>query len=321
MHDPVAASRVGPPADGLNGGVLLLRPLRLLVAATSVVALAACTDDQPTDPPTTQPSSVQPSSPGTPPPPAPSSAAPPTASTTPPPPGSTPPAWLGTRVLPTDDPEAMRRLTTPPALRQRAFTLPDTVAPLPGRGFGSAISSPAPAEVVARSTWNEDCPVAADDLAWVRVVFHGFDGARHTGELLVHASVADDVVQVFHDLWRARFPIEEMRITTRAELDGDPTGDGNNTGAFTCRPVTGGSSYSEHAHGLAIDLNPFHNPYLKGDVVLPELARAFLDRDDVRRGMITADGPVVAAFARIGWGWGGSWRSLKDYQHFSARNR
>ena len=87
------------------------------------------------------------------------------------------------------------------------------------------------------------------------------------------------------------------------------------------RATTGGTSYSAHAYGLAIDLNPFQNPYQSGDLVIPERASAYLDRSWLRPGMITADGPVVRAFAGIGWSWGGDWQSLKDYQHFSATGR
>ncbi len=159
--------------------------------------------------------------------------------------------------------------------------------------------------------------MAATDLSWVRLTFFGFDGRRHTGELLVNRSVAGDLVEVFRTLYAERFPIEEMRITRADELDAPPTGDGNNTGAFACRPTTGATSYSQHAYGLAIDVDPFQNPYVKGDLVLPELASSYLDRDRLRPGMIEPDGPVVRAFAAIGWEWGGAWRSLKDYQHFS----
>ena len=121
---------------------------------------------------------------------------------------------------------------------------------------------------------------------------------------------------MFRTLYRERFPIEEMRITRRDELDAAPTGDGNTTGAFVCRPTTGSTTtFSQHAYGLAIDVDPFQNPYEKGDLVLPELASTYLDRGKQRPGMLTDD--VVAAFARIGWEWGGDWQSLKDYQHFS----
>lgn len=126
---------------------------------------------------------------------------------------------------------------------------------------------------------------------------------------------------MFRALWEARFPIEEMRITEERELDLKPTGDGNNTGAFVCRTQRGGSSFSEHAYGLAVDVNPFQNPYHRGEVVIPELASAYLDRQERRPGMIFDDGSVVAAFDRIGWGWGGRWRSLTDLHHFSRNDR
>ncbi|WP_344002024.1 M15 family metallopeptidase [Nocardioides lentus] len=233
-------------------------------------------------------------------------------------PGSVPPPWLGTRVLP-EGPDGFGEVRpTPPALRTRAFTLPDTIAPLPGPGFASRVVDPVPARVLERSTWEPGCPVAADDLAWVRVTFVGFDDARHTGELLVASVWADDLVGVFRTLWRARFPLEELRITRADELHVPPTGDGNGSGAFVCRAVTGGTSYSEHAYGRAIDLNPFQNPYRRGDVVVPELASAYLDRSRDAPGMIRPDGVVVRAFAAIGWRWGGDYTSLEDYQHFSS---
>jgi hypothetical protein len=235
--------------------------------------------------------------------------------------GSVPPVWLGKRVLPRAANGFGEVRRTPPELIQRRFTLPDQRPALPGNGFASRVTAPAPADVIARSTWKKGCPVAATDLAWVRLTFRGFDRRRHSGELLVNRSVASELVSVFRRLYQARFPIEEMRITRLEELDAPPTGDGNNTGAFACRATRGATSYSQHAYGLAVDVNPFQNPYRKGDVVLPELASSYLDRSWVRPGMITADGPVVRAFAAIGWTWGGTWQSLKDLQHFSANGR
>ena len=108
---------------------------------------------------------------------------------------------------------------------------------------------------------------------------------------------------------------------TTADLHAHPTGDGNNTAAFVCRAARKQTRWSAHAYGLAVDVDPFQNPYRRGDLVLPELATAYVDRDRVRPGMIVAGGPVVRAFGRIGWGWGGDWRSAKDYQHFSANGR
>ncbi len=232
-----------------------------------------------------------------------------------------PPPWLGTRPLPTTSAGFGVRRPTPPELRDRSFTLPDSLAPLPGNEFDAVVADPAPDDVIARSTWAPGCPVAATDLDWVRLTFWGFDDQRHTGELLVNRSVAHDVVEAFRQLYDARFPIEQMRISTKAEQTAPPTGDGNDTSAFNCRPVRGATTYSQHAYGLAVDVNPFQNPYEKGDLVLPELAGAYTDRSRRRPGMIFAVGPVVQAFADIGWTWGGTWKALKDLQHFSQNGR
>lgn len=175
-----------------------------------------------------------------------------------------------------------------------------------------------PRDVARRSTWSADCPVTLGELRYVTVGFRGFDGRAHTGELLVHRSVATDVVTVFRRLFRAGWPIEEMRITGPADLVAPATGDGNDTSAFVCRPVRGSTAWSQHAYGRAIDVNPFHNPYVRGGTVLPELARAYTRRTRDVPGMNTPGSAPVLAFRSVGWGWGGDYRSLKDWMHFSS---
>lgn len=230
------------------------------------------------------------------------------------------PSWLGTRPLPRDANGVPMTLPTPPELQDRRFVTVDRLPPPDGEGFRFTVA-PVPDEVAGRSTWREGCPVALDDLAYVTVSFRGFDGRAHTGELLVADEVAADVVEVFRTLYEADFPIEEMTITSHADLEAEPTGDGNITASFVCRPVVGGSSWSQHAYGLAIDINPFHNPYRKGDRVIPELAGAYLDRDRRLPGMVVEGDVVTRGFDAIGWGWGGRWSSLEDYHHFSANGR
>jgi hypothetical protein len=228
-----------------------------------------------------------------------------------------PPEWLGSRPLPLT-PEGLGEVQpTPEELIDRRFTTVDFLPPPAGDEF-EAMVEPVPDDVVARSTWSTECPVALDELRYVTASFVGFDGRPHTGEMIVNADAADVVVAVLRRLYESDFPIEVMRVTSRVELDLPPTGDGNTTSGFVCRPTVGATTWSQHAYGLAIDINPFHNPYHRGDVVIPELASAYLDRDDVRPGMILADDVVVSAFTDIGWGWGGSWSSLVDPMHFSA---
>ncbi len=234
------------------------------------------------------------------------------------------PAWLGTHALPLATDGFGERLPTPPELVDRRLITPPLPHPLPEplpAGATWEVRS-VPDAVLARSTWSPDCPVSAEELRYVTVLFTGFDGGTHLGELLVHADVAEDVATAFATLHAERFPLEEVRVISMADLTAPATGDGNVTSAFVCRPTVGGSRWSEHAFGRAVDINPFHNPNVRADLVLPELAGAYRDRTDVRPGMIVAGDAVTAAFARIGWGWGGDWTGpATDPMHFSVSGR
>ena len=225
------------------------------------------------------------------------------------------PEWLGTRVLEERADGFGVVQPTPPELIDRTFATPPLLPPPLSGGWEAAILA-VPDDVLARSSWHEGCPVSVADLAYVTMSHYGFDGDVHTGEMIVNARVAEDVVSVFEQLFIAQFPIEEMRVTRADEIDAPPTGDGNVTGSFACRDAVNTGRWSQHAFGLAVDINPFHNPYVKGDLVIPELASYYIDRDLDLPGMVDAS-VAVEAFAAIGWGWGGNWNSLKDWMHFS----
>jgi hypothetical protein len=140
--------------------------------------------------------------------------------------------------------------------------------------------------------------------------------------LVVHEDVAPDVAGVFRRLFQARFPIARMELVDVFGADDRRSMAADNTSGFNCREATGQPGvWSEHSYGRAIDLNPLENPYVAGSTVLPPAGRAFLDRSTPREGMILPGGPVVRAFAAIGWSWGGDYHSLKDYQHFSLTGR
>ena len=229
---------------------------------------------------------------------------------------------LGAHPLPLRPDGFGRVLPTPPSLRVRRYPTVDVLPPPRGGRFVASVGPVTP-QIRRRmgQTWSPACPVRLTGLRYLTVSFRGFDGAAHTGELVVAASEAAGVVGVFRALFRAGYPIEEMRLPTTADLHAPPTGDGNNTAGLVCRATTGDATWSAHAYGLAIDLNPFQNPYLSGGLVLPERAGSYLDRGWRRPGMLYADSIAVRAFAEIGWAWGGEFRTLKDYQHFTATGR
>lgn len=195
----------------------------------------------------------------------------------------------------------------------------------------TTLSSPPPASVqplppdvqasMVGTTWQEGCPVALEELRLVTVPHVSQDGTARAGVLIVHQQHASAIAGVFTQLYDRGFVIPSMRPAHEFGGDDDAMMRANNTSAFNCRPIGGTSTWSEHSWGHALDLNPLWNPYVRGDRVDPPQGRAFVDRDPQRPGTIVADGPVVVAFAEIGWRWGGAWSRSKDYQHFSATGR
>jgi hypothetical protein len=294
----------------------MLDVMRWVVAMVCLVLLGACTipADRPVALPvpatTTRTTPVAPSKTTTT-----TTAKPTTASKPKPKPRAT---WtVGAHPLPLRPDGFGEILPTPAVLANRSLPTTDILPP-PTDGKYHATISQIPPSVHLRSTWSAGCPVRETDLRYLTMTFNGFDGALHTGEMIVNASVAAGVTKVFGQLFTWRYPIEEMRVTSQPELTAAPTGDGNNTGSFVCRPIVGQTSWSAHAYGLAVDLNPFINPYTKRDLVLPELASSYVDRTNVRPGMVLAGDKVVRAWAAAGFGWGGYWTSPKDRQHFTA---
>lgn len=174
-----------------------------------------------------------------------------------------------------------------------------------------------------RVTSGPGCPVPVAELRHLRLAYIGFDGRAHTGELVVHRDHARDVVGVFRTLYDARWPIRRMRLVDAYGGSDARSMAADNTSGFNCRRVAGSDSWSAHAYGAAIDINPRENPDLSRGLVAPSAGRPFalLDRSSgapLQPGVVRADDVVVRAFAAIGWTWGGHWAE-PDYQHFTAR--
>lgn len=170
-------------------------------------------------------------------------------------------------------------------------------------------------------SWHPGCPVPLRDLRLLTMPYWGFDGTVHRGRMVVRFRQSRKVLRVFRRLYNRQFPIRRMRLIDAYGGSDAKSMAANNTSAFNCRKVAGTNRWSEHAYGRAIDINPVQNPYVRGSTVEPAAGRRYLDRSNVRKGMVVRPGPVVRAFARVGWRWGGDWHSAKDYQHFSRTGR
>jgi hypothetical protein len=168
-------------------------------------------------------------------------------------------------------------------------------------------------------SWKPGCPVGLDALRVVRMRYWGFDHRGHKGRLIVNADIARGTVRAFRALYADRFPIRRMVPVDAYGGSDDASMAADNTSAFNCRPITGTTDrWSNHSYGRAIDINTIENPYVKGSTVLPPAGRDYLDRTDVRPGMIVAGDVATTAFKAEGFGWGGDYTSLKDYQHFEV---
>jgi hypothetical protein len=203
--------------------------------------------------------------------------------------------------------------------------LPRTPKPLPARFYGAVLPfTHAFALQLRRTTWHPGCPVRLRDLRLLTLRYWGFDGRVHQGYMEINASAAQDVVTVFHELFQARFPINDMHLANRyvPGIPNNPRSKADFTNGFNCRPVVtavgAAPRWSMHAYGLAIDINQLLNPYVTSTGYVDDIyARRYKNRSLHLPGMIHPGDVVVRAFESIGWHWGGYWNPDKDYMHFS----
>ena len=176
---------------------------------------------------------------------------------------------------------------------------------------------------IAGKSYKEDADIPHSDLRYIRVLHTGFDGETHIGEMIVNKAIAEDVVDIFYDLYKISYPIEKMLLIDEYDADDMKSMEDNNSSSFNFRVVDGTTRRSVHSDGLAIDINPLYNPYVSTrngkTEVLPESGLEYTDRDKENIYYIRKDDPCYQAFISRGFTWGGEWRNSKDYQHFEKK--
>lgn len=168
-------------------------------------------------------------------------------------------------------------------------------------------------------SWNVGCPVGRDDLRYLRLLHYNAKGEIQTGEMVVNKAIAERVVNIFKQLYQQGYRIERIALIDNYNADDDRSMEDNNTSCFNYRKVAGTSSLSKHAYGLAIDLNPRYNPYVRNGKVSPENGKDYAynrqKRNDIPYKIDTND-LAYRLFMKAGATWGGAWKTMKDYQHF-----
>lgn len=170
----------------------------------------------------------------------------------------------------------------------------------------------------------EECTISRSDLRMVSVLHVDFQGDTRHGIIVCNKSIAQDLLDIFRELYRQRYPIAQIRPIDDFDANDERSMQANNTSCFCYRVVKGSKYLSMHARGLAIDLNPLQNPYVKrrkdGTLIIqPRTARPYVNRARAFKYKITHNDLAYRLFTQHGFTWGGDWRSLKDYQHFEKK--
>lgn len=163
--------------------------------------------------------------------------------------------------------------------------------------------------------------ITLDELRYVHLLHYDFDGEPVEGELVCNAAIAQELIEIFYQLYRNEYQLESVLLID--EFDGDDLAsmEANNTSCFNYRVVEGSTKLSKHAYGLAVDINPFYNPYIKyekdgTETISPVAAAAYTDRSAGFSYKIDENDLCYKLFTQYGFTWGGNWNSVKDYQHF-----
>ena len=173
------------------------------------------------------------------------------------------------------------------------------------------------------NSWHKGCPVGLQDLRYLRIKYLNFEGETKLGEMIVHKEVADEVVDIFHELYTIGYPIHKMKLVSDYKGNDWQSIEADNTSAFNCRNATGSKKWSRHSYGKAIDLNSIENPYISRSgriahkVSLQYRKRVHKQDTVADKAVLLQHDKATKIFKKYGWKWGGDWHGVKDYQHFS----
>ena len=170
----------------------------------------------------------------------------------------------------------------------------------------------------------DESRVSFKDLRYCRLKYVDFNGNSSDGEMICNISIADDVMEIFYELYLAEYRIESIKLIDEYDADDTLSMTANNTSCFCYRVVDGSTNLSNHAYGKAIDLNPFYNPYVvfktgEDDYISPPGSEIYADRSQNFPYKIDENDLAYRLFKEHGFRWGGDWNSCKDYQHFDKK--
>lgn len=173
-------------------------------------------------------------------------------------------------------------------------------------------------------SYKDDCTVPLSELRHLRLLHYDANGEVALGEMICNRSISDDLLSIFRDLYAAEYRIERVLLVDEYGADDNLSMVNNNSSSFNFRFISGSTRLSRHSLGLAVDINPLYNPYVREFddrvVVEPLESREYVDRTKEFPFKIDSTDLCCKLFKARGFEWGGDWQSLKDYQHFEKSN-
>ena len=183
-------------------------------------------------------------------------------------------------------------------------------------------SQPVP-EVVKTRMQGKSLPETArigfDELRYLTLYHYDFDGRIQQGEMVCNKAIAHDLLCIFRTLFAEAYPINSIRLVDDFDASDEASMQANNSSCFNYRTIAGSWRLSQHAFGMAVDINPLQNPCVKGSRIRPSTATDYVDRSKQFPHKIDDNDFCKKTFESYGFRWGGRWRSVKDYQHFERR--
>lgn len=174
-----------------------------------------------------------------------------------------------------------------------------------------------------KNIWTAECPISLQNLRLLTLQHYDFEKNLFSGQLIVHEKISSNVIQIFRELFKIKFPIAKIQLMDTYNGDDNISMESNNSSCFNYRKIANSNIISMHSYGLAIDINPVQNPYItegssKNNLkIWPDQGKDYLNRNNSRPGMVE---PVVGIFAKYGFDvWGGSWNLPVDYHHFQVQ--
>lgn len=178
-------------------------------------------------------------------------------------------------------------------------------------------------EKMQGKSYKENCTVPREELRYLHILHVGFDNNTHEGELIVNKRIAEDVLDIFKELYKSGYQIEKVRLIDEYNAQDELSMRDNNSSAFNFRYISYSTTLSKHAMGLAVDINTLYNPYIKqvdGRLnIEPANAVQYVDRNRQFPHKIDHDDLCYKLFTKYGFEWGGDWEDSKDYQHFEIK--